>query len=156
MCVQDLKKNENKKISESIEKNYNNVCVANISNKREGAIYTEIYNNYNICIAVDSIHLSTFLNPFNIKKNDIDKFYIKIKKINNRYIKEYNLYIDNSVNINISYHTPTRTYTYEFSGLHQYKSLHPTLIYILKQVAYIGVFGQQCRSSTGHFINEIF
>ena len=25
-------------------------------------------------------------------------------------------------------------YTYEFSGLHQYKSLHPTLIYILKQV----------------------
>mgnify|MGYP006343415101 CR=1 FL=1 len=23
-------------------------------------------------------------------------------------------------------------------------------------VAYIGVFGQQCRSSTGHFCNEIF
>ena len=24
------------------------------------------------------------------------------------------------------------------------------------QIAYIGVFGQQCRSSTGHFCNEIF
>ncbi len=26
----------------------------------------------------------------------------------------------------------------------------------LKLIAYIGVFGQQCRSSTGHFCNEIF
>jgi uncharacterized protein YcfL len=27
---------------------------------------------------------------------------------------------------------------------------------IYLQVAYIGVFGQECRSSTGHFCNEIF
>ena len=28
--------------------------------------------------------------------------------------------------------------------------------YVLIHIAYIGVFGQQCRSSTGHFCNEIF
>ena len=27
---------------------------------------------------------------------------------------------------------------------------------IQERVAYIGVFGQECRSSTGHFCNEIF
>ena len=27
---------------------------------------------------------------------------------------------------------------------------------VMENVAYIGVFGQQCRSSTGHFCNEIF
>lgn len=27
---------------------------------------------------------------------------------------------------------------------------------IAQYIAYIGVFGQQCRSSTGHFYNEIF
>ena len=29
-------------------------------------------------------------------------------------------------------------------------------IAVLTPNAYIGVFGQQCRSSTGHFCNEIF
>ena len=28
--------------------------------------------------------------------------------------------------------------------------------YLKELNAYIGVFGQQCRSSTGHFCNEIF
>ena len=27
---------------------------------------------------------------------------------------------------------------------------------LLEFIAYIGVFGQECRSSTGHFCNEIF
>ena len=32
----------------------------------------------------------------------------------------------------------------------------PILVGFFGFAAYIGVFGQQCRSSTGHFCNEIF
>ena len=31
-----------------------------------------------------------------------------------------------------------------------------TTVYLCSLDAYIGVFGQECRSSTGHFCNEIF
>ncbi|MCG3710272.1 hypothetical protein L5F64_00360 [Aliarcobacter butzleri] len=43
-----------------------------------------------------------------------------------------------------------RYYIDAFSNRYNVKLLLPKL------VAYIGVFGQECRSSTGHFCNEIF
>jgi hypothetical protein len=36
------------------------------------------------------------------------------------------------------------------------KELEKVLKFVELYFAYIGVFGQQCRSSTGHFCNEIF
>jgi hypothetical protein len=132
--VQKLKKIEKKEIKESIKKDYNNDCILTISNKLKVYSYTDIYKSYNIYIAIDSIHISTFLNPYDIKKDKINNFYIENKETNIIYIKKFNLYINNSVNINILFHIQTRTYTYEFSGLHQYKSLNSTLIYILRLV----------------------
>ena len=34
--------------------------------------------------------------------------------------------------------------------------MYLALFLVKNETAYIGVFGQQCRSSTGHFCNEIF
>lgn len=137
----------------------NNVVIACGAGSLEGSSATTesehsqgqyIYNNYNINITIDSIHLSSSISPFDILKskpiyNEIDEFGFSSSKEEDitfkvevdqkdEYSQKYVIYIDATTNIHIKHHFKHKIYTYHFSGLSQYKELNPTLIYILKHI----------------------
>lgn|GEM_PF-5034527 len=104
-----------------------------------------VYNNYNINVSIDSIHITTKLNPFDIEKKELTYLEVfdtnktinhsfDIKTKDKKYITNYKINISKDNQIKVRYHKLHQIYTYEFGGLSQYKDINKTKLYILREV----------------------
>ena len=101
------------------------------SSKQEKSPIYNTYSNYNINLSIDSIHMTSEINPFDILRNSHRKFSIN-EISSNLFVRKYKLYIDSSHELNVQHNRWHSTYKYEFGALSQYTKLNKTVIYIMK------------------------
>ena len=127
MRIQNEQKKRDEKLKES---KHPRVFGAKSSKQEESPIYN-VYSNYNINLSIDSIHMTSEVNPFDILKNNKMKFSIK-EISSNLFVRKYIIYIDSTLKLNVQHNRWHSTYKYEFGALSQYSKLNKTVIYIMR------------------------
>jgi len=170
-----MKKVHVQNISTKLDANTNdkylsdNVLKTISSISKKDLIEPPIFNsNYMINLSIDSIHISSTLNPYDIKRKEIIayeeidlsftenyNFKIELKTIENYKplrIKKYTILIEDNLVITVkNYKYNDDIYFYEFGGLSQYQKINSTVVHILRSV-----YKQIVSISEIHFAFDIF